>query len=252
MGVRFSLEAHMITAKQLQSELKRVSDSVKAKILAGFFKTGKGEYGEGDKFIGVTIPKIRKLAKLYFRTISLSEIGKIIHSPIHEERLLGLIILTYKFPRVTPIEQEKIYKFYLKNLKYINNWDLIDLTADRIVGEYLKNKDKIILIKLANSKILWHRRIAIIATFNYIKSGDATWTLKIAEILLNDHHDLIHKAVGWMLREIGKRIHPATEEKFLQKYYPVMPRTMLRYAIERFPEETRQWYLKKPIHFESA
>lgn len=236
----------MVTALAVQKKLYREANEKKAKILAGFFKTGPGEYAAGDKFLGVIVPKIRKIAKEHYSDINLKEIEKLIHSPFHEERLTGLIILTYQFPLATATEQKQIFNLYLENLKYINNWDLVDLTADRIVGEYLKDKNKKILFRLASSPELWSRRVAILATFCYIKNQDPKWTLLIAKKLLNDQHDLIHKAVGWMLREIGKRCGEKIEEDFLKKHFHIMPRTTLRYAIERFSPKKKMYYMKKP------
>ena len=223
----------------LEKELKIKANLEKAKILQRFFKTGPGEYGEGDVFLGIVVPEIRKLVKKY-SNLKIKEIIKLLHSKIHEERLTALLIMVNKFQ--VEEDKEKIYNLYLKNTKYINNWDLVDLSADKIIGDYLLNKPKSILYKLAKSKRIWERRISIIATFNFIKNNKFKETLKIAKILLNDEHDLIHKAVGWMLREVGKR-DLKTEEKFLKKYYKKMPRTMLHYAIEKFPEKKRKQYL---------
>ncbi len=221
----------------IQKELKALVTPGKAELLARFFKTGKGEYGEGDIFIGVMVPQIREAAKK-FKEISLIELQKLIQSEIHEERLCAALILTYKKLG------KDIVDFYLRNTKYLNNWDIIDLTAPRILGNWmLENKnDRKILYKFAKSKSLWERRIAVLSTFMFIRERDFSDSFAISEILLNDTHDLIHKAVGWMLREIGKR-DQKTEEKFLQKYYKKMPRTMLRYAIERFEETKRKSYL---------
>ena len=223
----------------LEKELKIKANPEKAKILQRFFKTGPGEYGEGDVFLGIVVPEIRKLVKKY-SNLKIKEIIKLLHSKIHEERLTALLIMVNKFQ--VEEDKEKIYNLYLKNTKYINNWDLVDLSADKIIGDYLLNKPKSILYKLAKSKSIWERRISIIATFNFIKNNKFTETLKISKILLNDEHDLIHKAVGWMLREIGKK-DLKIEESFLRKYCKKMPRTMLRYAIEKFPEKKRKQYL---------
>ena len=225
----------------LKKELEDKANSKKAKILQKFFKTGPGEYGEGDVFLGVAVPETREIARKY-STLKLEDAVKLLHSKIHEERLVALFILINKF-RLGE-EKSTIYKTYLKNTKYINNWDLVDLSAEKIVGEYLFNKPKAVLYKLAKSKSVWEKRIAIMATFNFIKNNKFEETLKIAEILLNDKQDLIHKAVGWMLREIGKR-DLKIEEEFLGRYYTRMPRTMLRYAIEKFPEKKRKQYLLK-------
>ena len=229
----------MLTILDFKKELKTKANSQKAKILQRFFKTGPGEYGEWDVFLGVVVPEIRKVAKKY-GVLKSQDVVKLLHSKIHEERMAALLVMVNKFQ--TKKERETIYKTYLKNTKRINNWDLVDLSADKIVGDYLFDKPKTILYKLAKSKSIWERRIAIMATFNFIKRNKVEETLKIAKILLNDEQDLIHKAVGWMLREVGKR-DIKTEEKFLKKYYKKMPRTMLRYAIEKFPEKKRKQYL---------
>ena len=228
----------VLAKKELHSHIKRG----KAEALSRFFKTGRGEYGEGDVFLGVMVPETRTVAKS-FKKLSHQEIKKLLNSKYHEERLLGILILVENFVVGTESEKEKIYKFYLKNIKRINNWDLVDLSAPKIVGGYLYKKDKKILYKFAKSKNLWERRVAILATFHFIYKNNFTETFKIAETLLNDGHDLIHKAVGWMLREVGKRISVSELEEFLDKYAELMPRTMLRYAIERFPERLRKVYI---------
>lgn len=229
---------------QITKEMRHLSDPGKAKILAGFFKTGKGEYGEGDKFLGITVPKQRAVAKKYWREITLNELQKLILSEYHEYRLLGFIMLTLKYPRADKNEQKKIYSFYLKNAKRANNWDLVDLSAPNIVGAQLLNGDKKILYQLARSKNLWERRISILATFAFIRAGRFKDSLKIAGMLISDKHDLIHKAAGWMLREIGKK-DTGVLKTFLAAHYTKMPRTMLRYAIEKFPESARKHYLIK-------
>jgi len=229
----------MVTILDLKRELKNKGNAQKAKILQRFFKTGKGEYGYGDVFLGVTVPEIRKISKKY-SGLKLLEVVKLLHSKIHEERLAALLIMVNKFQ--TGKEKELIYQTYLKNKKYINNWDLVDLSAEKIIGDYLYDKPKDILYKLTKSKSVWDRRIAIIATFNFIKNKRFEETFKIARMFLNDEHDLIQKAVGWMLREVGKR-DLKTEEDFLNKNYKKMTRTTLRYAIERFPEKKRKQYL---------
>lgn len=225
-------------------ELQKLKNPGKAKILGRFFKCGQGEYGAGDKFLGITVPEQRKIVKKYFQIIEIGELEKLLKSKFHEARLTALLMLVEKFVRGEEKLKNQIYKLYLKNAKRVNNWDLVDLSAPRIIGGYLLNKDRKILYRLAKSKNLWERRIAVLAMFMFIREKDFTDALKIAEILLNDKHDLIHKAVGWMLREIGKR-NPKVEENFLKKYYKKMPRTMLRYAIEKFPEKKRQYYLGK-------
>jgi 3-methyladenine DNA glycosylase AlkD len=227
----------------LQNELRNKGDPKRAKLLAGYFKTGKGEYGEGDIFLGLTVPQLRDLAKKY-RVLNLSEIKKLLQEKIHECRLTALLILVAKYKKADEKEKKKIADFYLEQTKFVNNWDLVDLSCHEILGDYfLRNpKEKKILIKFAKSKNLWERRIAIITTAAFIDKKKFDDSLQIAGILVHDKEDLIHKAVGWMLREIGKRDRK-TEEVFLQKYYKIMPRTMLRYGIEKFPESLRKKYL---------
>lgn len=226
---------------QIISDLNSLADPERAKLLQRFFKTGKGEYGEGDIFLGIQVPVSRKVANKYL-SLPLKEIQKLLNSKIHEHRLVALLIIVEKFKKADEKEKKQIFNLYLKNTKKINNWDLVDLSAPNIVGSYLIDKDKSILYKLARSKNLWERRIAIISTFAFIRKNEFTDSLNIAKLLLQDKHDLIHKAVGWMLREIGKR-NQAVEEKFLKKYYKKMPRTMLRYAIEKFPKNKRKFYM---------
>jgi len=207
-----------------------------------FFKTGKGEYGEGDVFIGVKVPTQRIIAKKYFQDLKYQEIQKLLDNKIHEYRLTALFILNYKYAKLNPEEKKEIFNFMIKNLKKANNWDLVDTGSAPIVGNYLADNDKKILYKLAVSKNLWERRVAIVATIKFIKNNNFVDTIKISKILLNDQHDLIHKAVGWMLREVGKK-----EQKvlinFLDQYCRKMPRVMLRYAIEKFDKNTRKKYL---------
>lgn len=229
--------------QQVREALHTWADPEDALFLQRFFKTGPGEYAEGDVFIGVRVPKTRSVAK-QFADLSLELTLEFIQSPIHEERLLGLVILTYKMKKAgSEASKKEIYDAYLNHSKWINNWDLVDVTAEHIPGRYLFDKSRDPLYQLAESDWLWDRRIAIISTFYFIRRGDYSDTLKLAEILLHDRHDLMHKAVGWMLREVGKR-DQEVEETFLHTYHSVMPRTMLRYAIERFPESLRQRYLK--------
>jgi 3-methyladenine DNA glycosylase AlkD len=232
-----------MTLKELTGELRALGNPEKAKFVSGYFKTGKGQYGECDVFLGLTVPTQRRIAKKYLH-LSLSDIEKLLHDKIHEYRLTGLIILYGKFKRSQEKERKEIYQFYLKNTRWVNNWDLVDGSAREIIGEYLVDRDRAVLYRLARSKNIWKRRISIISTFAFIRKNDFSDSLKIAEILLNDKHDLIHKAVGWMLREIGKR-NRKIEEEFLMKHYKTMPRTALRYAIEKFPRSLRDFYLKK-------
>lgn len=226
----------------IKTELLKLKNPQKAKLLQRFFKTGKGEYGEGDIFLGLVVPQQRKVAKR-FPNLSLEELQKLLNSKIHEYRMVALFILMEQHKKADEKEKEKIFHFYLKNTKNINNWDLVDLSAPSIIGNFFLDKDRKVLSKLAKSKSLWERRIAILSTFSFIGNNQFQDTLKIAEILLHDNHDLIHKAVGWMLREIGKR-NQEIEENFLKKHYKNMPRTMLRYAIEKFSARERQRYLK--------
>ncbi|MBS3051808.1 MAG: DNA alkylation repair protein [Candidatus Aenigmarchaeota archaeon] len=227
----------------IKNDLKRLSDPQKAEILSRFFKTGKGEYGEGDVFLGIKVPDQRKIAKTYL-DLELEKIQELICSKIHEHRLTSLLILVEKYKKSDETTKKKIFGFYLKNTKNVNNWDLVDLSAPNIIGNHLLKKDRSVLYKLAKSSNLWEKRIAIISTFEFIKNDEFEDTLKISELLLNDKHDLIHKAVGWMLREIGKR-NQYIEEQFLKKHYKKIPRTTLRYAIERFDENKRIFYLGK-------
>jgi 3-methyladenine DNA glycosylase AlkD len=228
---------------QLKKELKKLSNPKQAEILQGFFKTRKGEYGEGDIFLGIKVPEQRKVAG-GFSNLSLRDLEKLLNSKIHEYRMTALFVLVNKYKKADEDEKSKIFNFYLENTKNINNWDLVDLSAPKIVGDYLLNKPRNILYKLAKAENLWEKRIAIVSTWIIIRNNEFDDTLKIAKILLNDKHDLIHKAVGWMLREVGKR-DQKIEEEFLKKYYLKMPRTMLRYAIERFDDEKRKFYLSK-------
>jgi 3-methyladenine DNA glycosylase AlkD len=234
-----------VILEEIHGKLRNLGNAEKAKILRGFFKTGPGEYGEGDVFLGIKVPVLRKLAKEY-SDLDDQSVLKLLQSAIHEERLLSLLILTRKYCRGTDEEKKKIYGMYLTNTPHINNWDLVDLSAEHIVGHFLMKRSRQPLHKLAKSSSLWERRIAILATFHFIKRRQYTETLKIAKILVADEEDLIHKAVGWMLREMGKRDSEA-EEEFLKKHYKKMPRTMLRYAIERFPDQKRKRYLNGEI-----
>jgi 3-methyladenine DNA glycosylase AlkD len=235
---------------QLIRELQRAADPEKAKNLEWFFKTGKGEYGEGDKFLGITVPNLRTISKKY-QNLELNDLQKLLDNKFHEHRLSALMILRFKYAKTLRLPIEKrvaqgkaIVSFYLKNTKKINNWDLVDLSCHYILGNWLLDKDRKILYQLARSKNLWEKRISIITTFAFVDEDQFTDSLKIGEILLNDKHDLIHKAVGWVLREIGKK-DKKTETDFLDKYYKIMPRTMLRYAIEKFSDKERKFYLNK-------
>ncbi|MBT7706294.1 DNA alkylation repair protein [archaeon] len=225
---------------KLKSELKSNANPEKAKVLQGFFKTGKGQYGEGDIFLGITVPKQRKIAKEFY-DLKLNDVLQLLKSPIHEERLTSLLILVDRYEKTN---DHRFVKFYLKNAKYVNNWDLVDLSAPKILGSYLLNlKNRKILYTLARSNNLWEKRISIISTFALIRDNQLDDTLKISKILLNDTHDLTHKAVGWMLREVGKRDEKLLI-KFLKENYDDLPRTTLRYAIEKFDEKRRKGMLK--------
>lgn len=230
-----------IPTNDIHRELLLLADPEIAQHSRRFFKTGNGEYGEGDRFLGIRVPVLRKLMKRY-RGISADEAAASLASPYHEERLLSLLILVDRYRRGKQTTQRKIYDLYLANTASINNWDLVDSSAPHIVGAWLEARKRAPLYDLARSSSLWERRIAIIATFHFIRLHDFSDTLAIAGILVGDREDLIHKAVGWMLREVGKRAMEE-EERFLKRYCRVMPRTMLRYAIEKFPEEKRKRYL---------
>ncbi len=230
--------------QKIANKLNKLKNPAKAKILQSFFKTGKGEYGEGDIFLGIVVPEQRKIVKKYFQEASLPDVQKLLNSKIHEYRLVGILILVEKFKKAEDKLKKEIFDFYLKNTRNINNWDLVDLSAPHIIGNYLLDKDRKSLYKLAKSKTLWEKRIAILATFAFIREKQFANTIEISKILLKESHDLIHKAVGWMLREIGKRDEQELI-KFLDKYTLQMPRTMLRYAIERLPEKKRKYYLGK-------
>ena len=227
---------------KLIKDLNAFSDPSKAKILSRFFKTGKGEYGEGDVFLGINVPTQRQIAEKYVN-LPLKEVRQLLESKIHEHRLVALMILQMQYKKASKEIKKQIFDFYIKYKKYINNWDLIDLSSQYIVGNYLLDKDRTTLYRLAKSDVVWDRRIAIISTAAFIRENDFTDTIKISTLLLKDKHDLIQKAVGWMLREVGKR-DLGTLENFLKKNYKTMPRTMLKYAIERFEERRRRWYIE--------
>lgn len=233
----------------LIKEIKQKSNPQKSKILSRFFKTARGEYGEGDVFLGITVPESRKLA-IKYSNLSFLDIQKLLENTYHEIRLIALLILVHKYQTlarqgITEGKRKEIVDFYLKNTKYINNWDLVDLSSHYILGNYLLDKNRNILFKLAKSKNLWERRIAIVSTFAFIYKRENEWTFKVVKILMNDKHDLIHKACGWMLREVGKRVSEKELLVFLDKYSTKMPRTMLRYTIERLSENKRKYYLKR-------
>jgi 3-methyladenine DNA glycosylase AlkD len=229
--------------EQIKKDLAQLGDPERAKNSRWFFKTGKGQYGEGDIFLGITVPEQRKIAKKYV-DLSFDDLQELLKSKIHEHRFTALVILISKYQKAEESIKKEIFDFYLENSENINNWDLVDLSAPKIVGNYLLDKERSILYKLAKSDSLWERRISILSTFTFIYNNGFEDALSISEILLNDEHDLIHKAVGWALREIGKR-DQNLEEKFLSKHYLHMPRTMLRYAIEKFDEKKRKKYLNR-------
>jgi len=235
----------MIDLATVRRALRRQADPAKAAILRRFFKTGPGEYGAGDRFLGVTVPRIRALLR-EFRDAPLPVARSLLGSPIHEERLLGLLLLVERYRRGDAAGRGRVYRLYVGSFPRINNWDLVDLSAEHVVGAHLMDRSPAPLRAWARSRNLWVRRIAILSTFHFIRRGRYDETLRIARILLADPHDLIHKAVGWLLREVGKRDRSA-EEGFLRKHYRAMPRTMLRYAIERFPERRRLAYLKGTV-----
>ena len=227
--------------RQITHELAKLGDPEQAAVLRRFFKTGPGQYGEGDLFRGIKVPALRQIVKKY-PDLPLADAERLLHAGHHEDRLLGLLFLVAGFEKGGAEVRSGIYRLYLDNTRFINNWDLVDVTASHIVGAYLFDRNRAPLRSLARSALLWERRIAIVATFYFIRRNQFDDTLKIAGMLLGDKHDLMHKAVGWMLREVGKR-DLAAEEGFLQKHCGHMPRTMLRYAIERFDPDKRTGYL---------
>ncbi|MGB4466079.1 MAG: DNA alkylation repair protein [Eubacteriales bacterium] len=230
--------------EKIKQELQSYAEPEKAEFLPRFFKAVEGDYGEGDRFIGVRVPWQRKVARKYYMSASMEDIAALLHDEVHEYRSVALIMLVYKYQKAASApEREGIVRFYLDNLDYVNNWDLVDLSADKILGAHLFTKERTTLYDLVSSGHLWRQRTAIIATFYFIRQGDFGDTLAIAQLLLNHQHHLIHKAVGWMLREVGKR-DLELELKFLKEHYRSMPRTMLRYAIEAFEPDLRQQVLQ--------
>ena len=235
----------MNTAADVRVALKQQANPEKAVLLGKYFKTGEGEYGAGDTFIGVIVPTLHIIAR-QFRHLPLEEITDLLTSPIHEDRLTALFIMVDQYEHAkTQQEKQALFDTYLAHTKTINNWDLIDSSAPEIVGGHLYGNSTELLTTLAHSSSLWERRIAVLATFYYISKGNGEETLRIAEILLHDTHDLIHKAVGWALREVGQKCSLTLEEAFLEKHRLTMPRTMLRYAIEKFTPERRQYFMQK-------
>lgn len=229
-------------AQDVSNELRSLADLEKAKIMKRFFKTGPGQYGEGDVFIGVAVPKSRQVAKK-FGNLPYEDVKVLLDSSVHEERLVALLILVQNYSRAPSTEKESIVRFYLGNTGKINNWDLVDLSAPNILGAHLMYGNRRLLFRLAKSDNVWERRIAIVATLHFIRNSDFADTLKLAKMLLEDKHDLIHKAAGWMLREVGKR-NLAAAEVFVDRHCRIMPRTMLRYPIERFPARKKRRYMK--------
>ena len=237
------LKNQKVTGLELKREIRKLASSKVAKHSRGFFKTGEGDYGYGDKFLGVRTPKIRKLAKKYMG-LSLDETLGLVKSEFHEERLCGLVIMANKYAKTNDKKEQKaIFNQYVRHLEYVNSWDLVDVTCPHIVGKHLFARDRKILYRWAKSGHLWTRRIAIVSNWWFIRNGDLGDVFKIAKLLLNDEHDLIHKATGWMLREAGKKDLKKLES-FLMRHYRNMPRTMLRYSIEKFPKSKREKYLR--------
>ncbi|MGD9872673.1 MAG: DNA alkylation repair protein [Kiritimatiellia bacterium] len=234
----------MTAAKNILRRLEVLGNEERARHSLRFFKTGPGEYGEGDLFLGIRVPVIRQCVK-DFRDTPLDEVIEILKSPYHEARLLALLIMVAQYARGTDEDRKTLYRLYLDHTAFINNWDLVDCSAEHIVGAYLFSRSRAPLFRLAKSKSLWERRIAVLATFHFIRRNDFGETLKLAAMLLEDREDLMHKAVGWMLREVGKR-DPKSEKEFLGRHAGEMPRTMLRYAIEKFPETERRSFMGKP------
>lgn len=234
-----------ITLREIRARLKSLENKERAQLSLRYFKTGRGEYGEGDRFLGISNPQLHQLVREY-KEAPLKVLAALLRGSIHEERCLALLVLVKKYSRGDPALRQEIFDLYLNHTAHINNWDLVDLSAPGIVGAHLIDKKRDVLFRFAKSSLLWERRIAMIATAYFIREHDFQDALRIAKVLLADSEDLMHKAVGWMLREIGKRDRSA-EEAFLRKHYRAMPRTMLRYAIEKFPESLRQQYLRGEI-----
>jgi len=234
-----------MSVNELTKELHSLADPERATTFARFFKSGPGQYGEGDLFLGIMVPTAHKLVSKYYLQLDLADIDKLIGSPYHEVRLVALLMLVKKYEKTKlDTEKIKIYEYYLDHRQFINNWDLVDLSTPKIVGDYLLTHTRGVLYRLSSSENLWERRISIMATFAFIRAGEFEDTLKLSRMLLHDPHDLIHKAVGWMLREMGKK-DKMTLLNFLNDYARVMPRTMLRYAIEKLSDKERKYYLKK-------
>jgi 3-methyladenine DNA glycosylase AlkD len=228
----------------LQAEVAALASPERAKANTAYFKTGPGQYGEGDQFAGLTLPQMRSLVKKY-RDLGIDDCEELLHSPLHEERMLALLLLVQRCraKRTGQSARERIYGLYLTNTSYVNNWDLVDVSAPYIVGPFLQDRPRDVLLRLAASELVWDRRIALLATFHFIKQSDCSDALRVAEALMGDKHDLIHKAMGWMLREVEKRCGHSTLTTFLDKHAATMPRTALRYALERFDPQERAHYM---------
>lgn len=239
------MSARHTSVAAVRREVRAAANPAKAKVLAGFFKTGKGQYGEGDRFLGLTVPVSRAIARRH-AGLEFRDVEHLLHSKFHEERLIGLLVLVHRFRLGDDAGRKAVFDFYLRHADRADNWDLVDLSADKIVGTWLLDRPKGILTTLATSPSLWRRRIAIVATFAFIRAGRLDDTFRIADLLMKDGHDLIHKATGWMLREAGKRDKTALVA-YLKPRYKAMPRTMLRYAIEKFPDAERKRYLKGAV-----
>lgn len=239
------MKKNSMSFQDLKKDIRKNASKERARASARFFKTGKGEYGEGDRFLGLTMGEVRKLSKQY-RNLDFSHVVKLLESSWHEERMIGLLILVLRYEEAKSVpEKRTVFDFYIAHREAVNSWDLVDATTPNIVGDFLsQQKNRDILYRFARSKNLWERRMAILATYRFVRSGDFHDTVSLATLLLRDTHDLIHKATGWMLREIGKR-DELTLIRFLEQYATEMPRTMLRYALEKFSPERRQYFLKK-------
>jgi 3-methyladenine DNA glycosylase AlkD len=230
--------------KAVITELKKVADAKKVAVLSHYFKTGRGEYGEGDVFLGVTVPKQRIIAKKYYRQIHLASLAKLLESRVHEHRFTAMEMLVFKYENAKDKKEKKeIFNFYIKNRAGINNWDLVDTSAPYIIGDYLAYRPRSLLYRLAKSKNLWDRRIAVVSNYLFIKNGDFVDICALAEMLMNDPHPLIHKVCGWMLREMGKKSEFVLLG-FLNEHYESMPRIMLNYATERLPKKLKRTYTK--------
>jgi 3-methyladenine DNA glycosylase AlkD len=240
----------MSSAAEVLARLQQLGDAEDARFLQGYFRTGPGEYGEGDRFLGIRVPVLRTLVREH-RGMPLEQVAELLRSPWHEARLLAVLLLADAYGRGDAQAREAVYRLYLDSTRWINNWDLVDSSAPHVVGAHLEGRDRGVLEELARSESLWERRIAILATQHFIRRGDFGTTLRIAELLVHDGHDLIHKALGWMLREVANRDR-ATAEAFLRRHLAGMPRTMLRYAIEKFPPDLRQRYLRGDVDIDAG